>query len=93
MMWYNIDFSPTNESDSDVSVHYVNIHIKFRHTQILILKLKLGFTGVTISCLISVLNIDYGYLLEPPKRAEIRKLSQYTFHLKIIVFTAVEITV
>ena len=58
---------------------------------------KLGFTGVYIIFLISAQNIDFGYLLEPPRRggsyeypqsmfwAEIWKKYQ-NFYLKIFIF-------
>ena len=63
---------------------------------------KLGFTGVYISFLISAENIDCGYSLEPPRRggsneypqsmfsAEIRKKSEFlseNFHFLVVKFS------
>ena len=40
---------------------------------------KLGFTGVYISFLISAQNIDCGYLLEPPRRGGSNEYPQSMF--------------
>ena len=40
---------------------------------------KLGFTGVYIIFLISALNIDYGYSLEPPHRGGSNEYPQSMF--------------
>ena len=65
---------------------------------------KLGFTGVYISFLISAKNIDCGYSLEPHCRggsneypqsmflAEIWKISEF-FYLKIFIFLVVKFSV
>ena len=62
---------------------------------------KLGFTGVYIIFLMSAENINCGYSLEPPRRggsneypqsmfsAEIWKLSEFFFYLKIFSFLVV----
>ena len=44
---------------------------------------KMGFTGIYIIFLISSQNIDCGYTLEPPRRAEIWRISEFlsdSFH-------------
>ena len=40
---------------------------------------KLGFTGVYISFLISAQSIDYGYSLEPPRRGGSNEYPQSMF--------------
>ena len=40
---------------------------------------KLGFTGVYIIFLISAENIDYGYLVEPPRRGRSNEYPQSMF--------------
>ena len=52
---------------------------------------KLGSTGYTLFLLFQLKNIDCGYSLEPPRRAEILKISD--FFLKIFILLVVKFSV
>ena len=77
----------SNQTQSDI--FYFRIALCFssrKHAYIILTPLKphfyvlkLGFTGVYIIFLISVENIDRGYLLEPPRRGGSNEYQQSIF--------------
>ena len=68
----------TTNRISSASLHHENIH-NFDPLKPHFYIVKLGFTGVYIISLISELNIDCGYSLEPPHRGGSNEYPQSMF--------------